>query len=216
MKSKMTKKTTFILILLAIVQITNGQNTPLIHDEEWEINHYQGGCYHDTIIHAVFLYIDPNQQLKKYDKDTSFVVVEVTAVNKSPIDIYFHGETNRMRVPVVKERYIADTALVNDSKIIFSTMPLKLDKSSAFEMEDYSKNPHKDLWGRNNKESLIKIPMNRTKKLIVTIPKREGDYRIEAIVEFNTEKYAYDCTGQKVSWSEYRKIESNKIELKKR
>lgn len=212
----MTKKITFILITLAIFQISNGQNTLLIQDEEWEIKHYQGSCYHDTIIHAVFLYIEPNQQLKKYDKDTSFVIVEVTAVNKSPIDIFFHGKNDRMKVPVIKEKYIADTARINNSKIIYSAIPSKLDKSLAFEMEDYSKNPHKDLWSRNNEESLIKIPKNGRKKLILTIPKREGDYRIEAIVEFNTEMYAYDCEGQKVAWPEYRTIESNKIELKKR
>ena len=212
----MTEKIVSILILIASFQIINGQNTLLIQENEWGINHYQGSCYHDTIISAVFLLIEPNQQLKKYVKDTSFVVVEVTAVNKSPIDIYFYGENDRMKVPVIKERYIADTARIKNSKIIYSAIPYKLDRSLAFEMEDYSKNPHKDLWDRDNDNSLIKIPKGQRKKLIVTIPKREGDYRIEAIVEFNTEMYAYDCEGQKVAWPQYRTIESNKIELKKR
>lgn len=205
-----------IIVFLSIVQTGIGQNNLLISEPDWEINHYQGSCYHDTIIHAVFLYIEPNQQLKKYGKDTSFVVVEVTAVNKSPIDIYFHGEKNRMKVPVIREKYIPDTARINNSKYIYSAMPLKLERSLAFEMEDYSINPHRELWSRNIEDSLIKIPKSKWKKLLVTIPKREGDYRIEAIVEFNTEMYAHDCEGQKVAWPHYRTIESNKIQLKKR
>lgn len=203
-------------MFLAIVKIGIGQNNLLIPEKEWEINHYQGSCYHDTIIHAVFLYIEPNQQLKKYKEDTSFVVLEVTVVNKSPIDIYFYGENNKMRVPVIKEKYVVDTARLKNNDRLWSVRPMKLDKSLAFEMEDYSKNPHRHLWDREKRDSLIKIPKDERKTLIVTIPKREGDYRIQAIVEFNREMYAYDCEGQRVAWEQFRTIESNKIELKKK
>lgn len=211
----MMKQIVFVIVLLVVAKIGNGQTPLLVNEEGWEINHYQGSCYHDTIIHAVFLYIDPSQQLKKYQNDSSFVVVEVIVVNKSPIDIYVYGKNDRMRVPVIKEKYVPDTAVLRKSNnYLWSAMPMKLHRSSAFEQEDYLKNPHKDLWSRENRNSLIEIPKGERKTLIVVIPKREGDYRVEAIVEFNRDMYAYDCEGHRVSWQHFRTIESNKIELK--
>jgi len=193
-----------------------GQKLVPFSHNGWEIDHYQGSCYHDTIIHAVWLYIEPNQELRKYDYDTSFVVVEVIAVNKSPIDIYLHGNQNNLKAIVIKESYVLDTTRRDSSYYLRSGMPpRKLDKRLAFEMKDYSKNPHKDLW-RENQDELILIKQGSRRKLLATIPKRYGLYRINGTVEFNKERFAYDCDGIKVTWSRCRIIESNRIELKEK
>jgi len=209
------KKSNLIIYALCIIfNYGCSQNQNIVEQEIWEIDHYGGSCYHDTIIHAVWLYINPDQQVKKYENDTSFVLLEVTAVNKSPIDIYFHGESNILRATILKENYVIDTAAMKNSKITYSAYPTKLNRRLAFESEDYSKNPHQHLWKRESEPSLIQIPKNERKNLIFALPKRKGNYRIEEIVEFNKEMYAFDCEGEKVTWPQYRTIESNKIELK--
>ena len=215
-----------------------GQTETLSLEEDWEIKQYQGTCYHDTIIHAIWLHIEPNQELLKYQNDTSFIVAEVTAVNKSPIDIYFYGIDDKLTASIMKEIHVPDSARMKDifagyrayhnmsdemkekipglkNDILVGTPPTKLVKKSAFEMGDYSKNPHKELWSNENRNSLILIPKGTRKKLIVTIPKREENYLIQAIVESNKGRYTIDCDGQKVSAYNEEIIESNKIELKR-
>jgi hypothetical protein len=203
-----------VMILLAMATVGYGQKASLLPEPGWKISHYQGSCYHDTIIHAIWLYIDPNQALKKYQHDTSFIVLEVTAVNKSPIDVYFYGQDNKLNAPVIQEKYVIDTVTFDPNKKNWGAYPRKLDKSLAFSDQDYAKDPHKYLSVSKKGELLVQIPKNTRKKLLLTVPKREGDYRIEAIVEFNKELYAYDCEGEKVTWEQFRVIESNKIELK--
>lgn len=192
----------------------DGMSTDLVPEKEWEIIHYRGSCYHDTIIHAVWLYINPNQELQKYENDSSFVVVKVTAVNKSPMDIYFHGKGNRLRAPIIKESYIRDTAAFNQNPSIWSAYPMKLNRRLAFERSDYLKSPHRELIKRENQDNLIRIPSGERQELIVVIPKREGSYLATAIVEFNEGMYAWDCNGQRVAWTDKRTIDSNKVDLR--
>ncbi|MDX1911730.1 MAG: hypothetical protein SFV22_09615 [Saprospiraceae bacterium] len=214
LNKKMTKLLSTAITLLVMLQIGHGQGVSFSTEKDWVVNHYQGSCYHDTIIHAVWLYIAPHQELRRYQNDTSFVVVEVTVTNKSPIDIYLHGVDNKLAGYIIKEAYVIDTARLNNEKRDWGTYPRKLEKKPAIEMwDDVLKNPHQYLWAEKHKKALIQIPKNTKKNLFVTIPKREGDYRVEAMVEFNKEFYALDCEGERVPWPI---IESNKIELKKK
>lgn len=192
----------------------NGVLTDLVPEKEWGISHYRGSCYHDTIIHAVWLYINPNQELRKYENDSLFAVVRVTAVNKSPMDIYFHGEENKLRGSIIKEFYIRDTAAFNQNPSLFSAYPMKLDRRLAFGLKDYLKSPHRELNRRENRNNLIRIPSGERTELIVVIPKREGSYIVTAVVEFNEEMNAWDCNGQIVTGTDKRTIDSNKVDLK--
>jgi hypothetical protein len=215
-----------IFLTLLISQKVIGQPQKLISEEQWDIEHFQGSCYHDTIIHAIWLYIDPDQTLQSYDKDTSFVVVEVTAVNKSPIDIFYSGYDNMLNTIVTKEYRVVDTLRMkhrkkrtqinlsrNQSGILHGFPPMKMESSLAFNKSDYKNNPHRFLNDLELKNKLIEIPKNSKRKLLITIPKRKGQYRMSMVVEFNREKFAYDCEGQKVTWETDRIIKSNKIEL---
>ena len=205
----------FYLIIALLIWFFNSsfsQNLVEIPPNEWQIQNYTGSCYHDTIIHAVWVKILPERGLKRYKNDDSFAIVELELVNKSPIDIYVSGMQNKLMTIVMKETYVLDTSI--KSKFPVGTMHRKMERKNAFEMEDLKSNPHKDLMSRENEKEVIRIKSGSKKILIAAIPKRNGDYRIEVPVYFTKNKTFFDCYGVESSWRE-NLIESNKIELRK-
>ena len=207
-----------LLIFFCIINLKVGIGQALVpvHTEGWILEHNQGSCYHDTIIHAIWLYIDPFQELQRYDNDSSFVIVEVEVVNKSPIDVYIHGYQHRLKAYVTEEYYVPDSSRTTlDHFRRGAIPPRKLEEKLAFNREDYRKNPHKDL-ANKFKDELVLIEQGKRKKLLVSVPKRFGTYRVNGTIEFNKERYAYDCCGNRVSWSRCRVIASNRFQLTKR
>ena len=147
--------------------------------------------------------------------DTSYLVAKAEVVNKSPITIFVHGDSLRMRVPVLREWYERDTSFPRgyskDELRLISALPIKLHTESTYELYPRGKFPFRDLWQIDT--NYIEIPSGERKILFFPLPKRMASYRLEAVICFNKEQYWFDCTGQKVTWPQYSTIQSNKIDL---
>src|SRR5688500_9858570 len=96
-------KLVFSLVLLCIFNFSFRQYTLKLTD--WKIENYSGSCYFDTLIHAIWVQILPNNPAYYLNGDTSYLVAKAEVVNKSPIAIFVHGDSLRMQVPVLREWY---------------------------------------------------------------------------------------------------------------
>jgi hypothetical protein len=210
----MKNKIFIIFILTFFAESISSQSTK--NSSDWEVRNYSGSCYHDTIIHAIWIKLIPNEKAKYYKNDTTFLVIEAEVVNKSPIPIYFRGKNDRMLAFAQKETSIIDTVLFKKKPQIHLGMPpTKFHQESARIYYGDRIMPFRDLWDRE-KKLFIEILPNERKRVYIPFPKHEASYIVEAIVEFNKEGYAYDCEGQKVEWPNFRTIQSNKIDLIKK
>lgn len=206
-------RTAIFLIFVSLSFHSTSQILESVSEGQWNVAD-ANRCYQDTITRSVWITIATDQPPQRLTNDTSFIIVNVKIINKSPIDIYVEGSGDRLKAPVIQENYIPDSARMHhfaESGLHFrGKAPDIIEQKLAFNSNDYMKNPFKDLWQVH--DQLIRIEKGTRKTLRISIPKRNGNYRIETLVHFRDNNKS-NCVETESGALEELTIQSNRVRL---